>query len=464
MFSQPHIRSALLSTCAVLLLLAMSVGAPGAAAVRTTVVPKPRVSGPAISQPCTQSPTFSAANFPASPNVDNTWYPLTPGTQYILEGHSNRTGEVLPHEIIFTVTDLTKTVDGVKTWVLWDLDINGGTLLEAELAFQAQDKSGNVWVLGEYPEEYSAGQPPDAPSTWIAGINSAKGGVLVPGSPKVSSTKFLEAYAPPDIIADCGQIAVLGPRNPAMCVPAGCYDTNILEVDETSPLDPVGSVQLKYYAPGIGNFQIGALNDPEGETLVLKSVVKLGLQDCLQARQATKDLDASGRKISSLYAQTVALDAPDPTRSCESTAPTATPVTPTPVTPTPVGAPSTKGYLPLVVRMLTPTLPPAFYDGCKTSPNPASAPNYPVQIVGVDKVAEVVTLKNIGSVTVSLEDWNMCSIAAHKDHDQIAGVIAPGQTRSFPNIGGSPVWNDQTRNDGALYNASGVLVSYWIDQ
>jgi hypothetical protein len=33
---------------------------------------------------------FDRGNFPASAKVDNSWYPLVPGTQYILEGRANR--------------------------------------------------------------------------------------------------------------------------------------------------------------------------------------------------------------------------------------------------------------------------------------------------------------------------------------------------------------------------------------
>ncbi len=417
MFSHPHVRSALLSSLVTLLLLLTIAGFPGASVGQATTLSQAPAAVPAATLECPQSPTFNANNFPASPKVDNTLYPLVPGTQFVLLGHSNRTGEVLPHEIRFTVTDLTKVVNGVKTWVLWDLDINNSVLLEAELAFQAQDTSGNVWVLGEYPEEYKAGQK-SAPSTWIAGKNQALGGVLVPGNPQVSSTKFLEAYAPPDIIYDCGQIAAVGSRNPAMCVPVGCFDTNVLEVDETSPLDPPGSVQLKYYAPGVGNFQIGALNDPEGETQKLVSMVQLS---------------------------------------------------PATATATPLPGTTRSYYVPLASQPLptptaTPTVPPAVYDYCKSDPNPAGASNYPVRIVKVDKIKEEVTLQNVSGAPVSVDDWNLCSLNGNQDHDQIGGVIQAGQTRTFPNIGTPDIWNDTQRDDAALYNAAGYLVSYWVDQ
>jgi hypothetical protein len=82
----------------------------------------------------------------------------------------------------------------------------------------------------------------------------------------------------------------------------------------------------------------------------------------------------------------------------------------------------------------------------------------------LDKVAEVVALQNMSASTVSLEDWNMCSITGNQAHDDIFGSLAPGQTRAFPYVGGGSIWNDAVRDDGALYNAQGSLVSYWVDQ
>ena len=152
----------------------------------------------------------------------------------------------------------------------------------------------------------------------------------------------------------------------------------MLQIDEDSP--PETAIQQKYYAPGVGNFQVGALNDPEGETLVLISKGQLSLADCLQARQAAQTLDASGRTISSLYAQSALLEPSEPSKSCEATAPTPTP---------PSGA-GQSVYMPLTSKPLpTATPPPAIYDGCKSDPDPAGATNSPVRIVNVDKVAEV---------------------------------------------------------------------------
>src|SRR5439155_1009086 len=98
---------------------------------------------------------FDARSFSNGTKVDNKYYPLVPGAQLVLEGEATRAAGRQPHRLVLTVTDLTKVIDGVTTRVIWDVDTNDGVLAEAELAFHAQDDHGNVWNLGEYPEEES---------------------------------------------------------------------------------------------------------------------------------------------------------------------------------------------------------------------------------------------------------------------------------------------------------------------
>ena len=115
---------------------------------------------------------FSPRKFSNPTRIDNNWLPLIPGTQVTLEGQADRGGGARPHRVVFTVTDLTKVIDGVRTVVIWDRDIVEGQIAESELAFFAQDMHGNVWNLGEYPEEFEDGQFSGAPSTWISGVAS----------------------------------------------------------------------------------------------------------------------------------------------------------------------------------------------------------------------------------------------------------------------------------------------------
>ena len=73
---------------------------------------------------------------------------MKPGTRWVYEGTSvEDDGKVVPHRIVVTVTDLTKTIGGIRTVVSYDLDHSDGELVEAELAFYAQDDNGNVWQI-----------------------------------------------------------------------------------------------------------------------------------------------------------------------------------------------------------------------------------------------------------------------------------------------------------------------------
>ncbi len=104
---------------------------------------------------------------------------------------------------------------------------------------------------------------------------------------------------------------------------------------------------------------------------------------------------------------------------------------------------------------------PASSRGCAAAPDPASAPNAPIMIVAVDKRAELVRLKNVGSAPIDLSGWTMCSLRGAQRHP-LAGVIAAGETNDFPGAGPA-IWSNGSRDDGALFDAQGRLVSYWRD-
>jgi hypothetical protein len=232
---------------------------------------------------------FDAGNFPRSPKIDNKWSPLVPGTQFIFEGRSNRGLGRLPHRVIFTVTDLTKVINGVSTVVLWDRDINAGKRLEGELAFWSQDNDRNVWLLGEYPEEYDEqGRFDGAPDTWIAGLDGAQAGIMMRADPKTGTSRYRQGLAPRIGFGDVAKVVKTGQNN---CVPVGCYE-NVLVTDETNPDEPQDGHQLKYYAPGIGNIRAApGKGGKEREVLVLVKVKRLAPKELKIARDEALTLD-----------------------------------------------------------------------------------------------------------------------------------------------------------------------------
>ena len=151
-----------------------------------------RTSAPPSAAAHATEKDFDAGSFSDPLRIDNAWSPLEPGMRFVYEGRANRGQGRLPHRVVFTVTDLTKVIDGVRSVVLWDRDFNGGRLREGELAFHAQDDDGNIWNMGEYPEEYDGGRVAGAPDTWISGVAGARAGVLMRGLPRPGTPSYLQ--------------------------------------------------------------------------------------------------------------------------------------------------------------------------------------------------------------------------------------------------------------------------------
>ena len=273
-------------------------------AAPSTVPPKPPVAIPTCDPMVV--PPFDTANFTSPTKIDNQWMPLVPGTRIVLEGRANQGGGVLPHRITFIVTDLVKVINGVPTAVSWRVDMNEGQLAAADLEFFAQDNDGNVWNFGQYPEEYLNGTFTGAPNTWTAGVSKAEAGVQVPAQPRIGKAEVLQASAPEVGFLDCAKDVKTGDK---ICGPLGCYE-NVRVADERSLLDPNAGIQRKLYAPGIGNVQVEAVGDPEGETLVLVERTTLSTQELATARDEAMKLDKHGRQVQPAYRDTLALQAP----------------------------------------------------------------------------------------------------------------------------------------------------------
>jgi hypothetical protein len=292
MFRLPHVRRAWVGP---LLLSALAV---------TTFVPAAASSGSTAATPATASPAatdcgpplkLDRKDFPNSPKIDNRFYPLVPGTRFVLSGVVfDEQNQSHPHQIVTTVTDLTKVVDGVRTLVVLDVDIQDGVTTEAEIFFVAQDSDGTVWTLGEYPEEYDGGTLTGAPSSWLSGVQHAHAGIAMQAKPRTGTRTYLQGIAPEVDFKDCATVVQTGLNH--VCVPVKCYD-NVLVIDEFAPLDPAGGHQLKYYAPGVGVIKVGAAGGVDPETLSLISVQRLCKSDMSHVRQQALAEDARSFKI-----------------------------------------------------------------------------------------------------------------------------------------------------------------------
>jgi hypothetical protein len=243
---------------------------------------------------------FNPDNFDSSTTIDNEWFPLRPGTRYVYEGFTKEEGEEIPARVVITVTDLMKVIDGVRSVVSWDLDYSAGELVEAELAFFAQDNDGNVWRMGEYPEEYEEGKLVDAPA-WFAGVQNARAGIAMKAESHLGEPSYSQGWAPAVEFTDRAQVYQVGRRT---CVPFDCYE-DVLVMDEFSREEP-GAFQLKYYAPGVGNVRVGWRGKDESqETLELVQAGQVGPEALTRIREEALELEKRAYKISeNVYGQT----------------------------------------------------------------------------------------------------------------------------------------------------------------
>lgn len=237
---------------------------------------------------------FDTATFDRSTVIDNEWLPLMPGTRLVYEGRAIDDEGRVRRRIEFTVTDLTKVIAGVRTLVVWDRDYNDGELVEAEIAFFAQDNDGNVWHLGQYPEEYEHGQLVGAPG-WIADREGAKAGIAMKAEPELGGAPYSQGFAPPPINwDDHARVIETGQET---CVPVECY-TDVLVTEEFEPEAP-GAFQLKYYARGVGNIRVGwaGLFEEERERLVMVAYETLTPEALAQARAEALELDRRAHSV-----------------------------------------------------------------------------------------------------------------------------------------------------------------------
>ena len=254
-------------------------------------------------------PTFDPATFTNPTTIDNQWSPMMPGTHYVYEGTTvEDDGTVVPHRIEVTIIDLTKKIGGIDTVVSWDLDYTDNELVEAELAFYAQDDDGNVWRMGEYPEEYDAGQVVAAP-TWIHGFAEAHAGIQMQAEPKIDTPSYAQGWGPAVGWTDRAQVDALGQE---VCVAVDCYK-DVLVIAETSQSE-VNAFQLKSYAAGVGNIHVGWRGEGEKtqEVLELVEFRQLSADELAAARAEAVKLEQSGYEQSKdVYAQTPPLVASD---------------------------------------------------------------------------------------------------------------------------------------------------------
>jgi hypothetical protein len=203
------------------------------------------------------------------PVIDNSYFPLEPGTTYITE---NPDGSAVG---TFAVTRQTRVIDGVTCVVVSDVSAVDGELEEKTSDYFAQDKAGNVWYFGEDTATYENGHVVSTEGSWRAGVDGAAPGIIMEAAPKIGDSYDQENA--PGVAEDHAQVVSNGK---SVDVPYGHFD-QALTTRETSGLEPTAS-ELKSYVKGIGF--VLAVDQVTGE---VEQLVKIKLDGTSKADSLT---------------------------------------------------------------------------------------------------------------------------------------------------------------------------------
>jgi len=175
----------------------------------------------------------------------NPFFVLEPGFKLILEGLEGK--EFVRLEI--TVLNERKTITGVETRVVEEVETHDGQLVEISRNYFAICKPNNsVVYFGEDVDIYKDGVVVSNAGAWKAGENGARAGLIMPGVLLLGARYFQEIA--PGVALDRAEILSI---SEVVKTPAGTFK-DVLKTEETTPLEP-NAKGFKFYAPGIGLIQ-----------------------------------------------------------------------------------------------------------------------------------------------------------------------------------------------------------------
>jgi hypothetical protein len=172
----------------------------------------------------------------------NPYFILKPGYRIVLESEDE-----LVH---ITVLNETKVVNGVKTRVVeereWEKVDGGLELNEVSRNFYAIcEQTNSVVYFGE--EVVGAG------GAWMAGVNGAKSGLIMPGTILLGS-RYYQEIAPADSALDKGEIVEMDAQCTALGDVANEFGLKgCVTIVDTTDCGP--SEDTKIYAKGVGLVQ-----------------------------------------------------------------------------------------------------------------------------------------------------------------------------------------------------------------
>ena len=181
----------------------------------------------------------------------NPYFPLVPGKRLVLKGEDD--GEIvdLVIDILHETREFTLEIHGVSTTfetaILRETETIDGELYEISYNYYAEcQETGSVFYFGEHVDFYEDGEIVGHDGAWLAGVNGALPGVIMPGAFNVGDEYYQETA--PGIAEDR---AVNAEAGLTVMTEAGEF-TGVVKVLEYDPLEPDSEPSVKLFAPGVG--------------------------------------------------------------------------------------------------------------------------------------------------------------------------------------------------------------------
>ena len=248
----------------------------------------------AVKKGASATPTrvaFNPANFVDPTTSTNKFHPLRPGVKWVRGGTTEVGSRKVPHQVISTMTDVVREIDGVPVVAMLDQSTDSGETAQVGYDWFALDKDGNVWLFGGYTEDYEGGVYTNSADSWLGAASGGRPGILVPGHVELTTPRWslgsTDASKP-------GSVAEPAETGVTRCVAFGCFE-NVLVIRE-GEFKEIDN-ELKYYAPGVGIVD----NVPHGaslhqDTFQLLNVIELSPAGLAESSQIVLDLEDHARQ------------------------------------------------------------------------------------------------------------------------------------------------------------------------
>jgi hypothetical protein len=189
--------------------------------------------------------SFRAEECTFSSTGRNPFFILEPNYQLVLAGGDASEAA----EVIITVLNETRQVNGTETRVIEERESIGGELVEISRNFFAMcEETNSVFYFGEEVDDYENGNIISHEGAWLAGEDANRAGVIMPGTIFLGARYYQEIA--PNVALDRAEIIDMGE---VIQTPSGDFSDTLI-TGETNPLEP-DVAELKYYAAGIGLIQ-----------------------------------------------------------------------------------------------------------------------------------------------------------------------------------------------------------------